>query len=71
MVKFPGAEGETVRLESEAVSDVSKGTKATSKIAEVEDDINAVEKAGVEVGKFMREYLIIHVEYKAVKLNIY
>ena len=48
---FPGAEGETVRLESEAVSDVSKGTKATSKIAEVEDGINAVEKAGVEVGK--------------------
>ena len=43
--------GETVRLESEAVSDVSKGTKATSKIAEVEDGINAVEKAGVEVGK--------------------
>lgn len=35
--------GETVRLESEAVSDVSKGTKATSKIAEVEDGINAVE----------------------------
>ena len=36
--------GETVRLESEAVSDVSKGTKATSKIAEVEDGINAVEE---------------------------
>ncbi|MBQ5558301.1 MAG: hypothetical protein IIT46_00740, partial [Lachnospiraceae bacterium] len=35
--------GETVRLESEAVSDVSKGMKATSKIAEVEDGINAVE----------------------------
>jgi len=35
--------GETVRLESEAVSDVYKGTKATSKIAEVEDGINAVE----------------------------
>ena len=48
---FSRAEGETVRLESEAVSDVSKGTKATSKIAEVEDGINAVEKAGVEVGK--------------------
>ncbi|MBQ5446614.1 MAG: hypothetical protein IIT48_08115, partial [Lachnospiraceae bacterium] len=36
--------GETVRLESEAVSDVYKGTKATSKIAEVEDGINAVEE---------------------------
>ena len=36
--------GETVRLESEAVSDVSKGMKATSKIAEVEDGINAVEE---------------------------
>ncbi|MBQ5558984.1 MAG: hypothetical protein IIT46_04295 [Lachnospiraceae bacterium] len=44
--------GETVRLESEAVSDVYKGTKATSKIAEVEDGINAVEVGKIsESGK--------------------
>nr|MCR4803550.1 hypothetical protein [Lachnospiraceae bacterium] len=53
-----GAVSKIDGLESEAVSDVSKGTKAISKIAEVEDGINAVEKAGVEVGK-ISEYLYI------------